>query len=93
MPWKTHPDDSKADGEDLKMDVAIMDAQYREAVSRNAMDNVPKSAQITKQDLEQLGYTVGCQGCVAILRGAARQTHAAGCSVESGQVRLGSKSY
>lgn len=79
VPWKTHPDDSNADGEDLKMDVTVMDAQYREVVSRNAMDNVPKSAQITKQDLEQLGYTVGCQGCVAILRGTARQTHAAGC--------------
>ena len=75
VPWKLNPEDMKVDGEDLKMNVTIMDERYREKVARDGADAAPKSAPITKEDLYNYGFTKGCQGCVAVLRGTARQTH------------------
>ena len=35
----------------------------------------PEGFMIKKEDLDQYGYTKGCQGCKAVLRGNTAQTH------------------
>ena len=40
---------------------------------------VPHRIMINKEDLEKYGYSAGCPGCKAILRGTARQGHSEAC--------------
>jgi len=40
---------------------------------------IPRSFNIRKTDLEVHGYTAGCLGCKAVLRGGSRQGHSAAC--------------
>ena len=75
-PWKM----DKADGEDLKLEVTIMDKDYRERIREEAgRETVPRRMFIRKEDVEEHGYTVRCPGCVSILRGTARQEHTEVC--------------
>ena len=70
----------KADGEDLKLEVTIMDKDYRERIREEAgRETVPRRMFIRKEDVEEHGYTVRCPGCVSILRGTARQEHTEVC--------------
>ena len=39
----------------------------------------PRRAGISKQDYRDHGYTPGCPGCIAIVRGTARQGHSEEC--------------
>ena len=76
VPWKM----DKADGEDLKLEVTIMDKDYRERIREEAgRETVPRRMFIRKEDVEEHGYTVRCPGCVSILRGTARQEHTEVC--------------
>ena len=77
VPWRTSEGDPKADGE--KPEVIKLNPE-QEHVEREIMkDAAPRRAYITKEDLNELGYTAKCPGCLAILRGTARQGHSADC--------------
>ena len=76
VPWQME----EVDGEDLKLEVTVMDKDYRERVrERAAEEAVPRRMFIRKQDVEEHGYTSRCPGCVSILRRTARQEHSAEC--------------
>jgi len=76
VPWQME----EVDGEDLKLEVTVMDKDYRERVREEAAEEtVPRRMFIRKQDVEEHGYTTRCPGCVSILRGTARQEHTAEC--------------
>ena len=78
-------EDPEGDGEDMGTGVTIMDKEYRERLEGEENVPVPRRLYIQKQDLDRLGYTVGCPGCVSVIRGGARQQHTEGCrrSLES----------
>ena len=76
VPWQT----GDVDGEDLKLEVTIIDKDYRERMREEATEEVvPIKIFRRKQDVEEHGHTVRCPGCVSILRGTARQEHSADC--------------
>ena len=80
VPWLPNPGEG-GDLEDVGGGVRVMDKDYRERIRQdeNAHEAVPRSVFITKDDLEENGYTVGCPGCKAILRGTTRQLHSKAC--------------
>ena len=76
VPWRM----GEIDGEDLKLEVTVMDKDYREGMLGEVVEEaVPRRMFIRKQDVEEHGYTVRCPGCVSILRGTARQEHSTEC--------------
>ena len=58
-----------------------MDKEYQERIRQDEGEHeaIPRQVFITKADLEENGYTVGCLGCKAILRGTTRQLHSKEC--------------
>ena len=81
VPWRKSERDEGVDGEGMRTDVRVMDSEYRERLEAEAEDRepVPRRAYIHKRDLEKFGYTVGCPGCVSVVRGGARQAHTEKC--------------
>ena len=78
VPWgmtKERP----GDGEEMKTEVTIMDKEYRERTRVEEHEAVPRKVYISKDDLEAHGYTVGCAGCMSVLRGTTRQAHTESC--------------
>jgi hypothetical protein len=76
VPWQM----GEKEGEDLKLEVTIMDKDYKEKMRGEAEgERVPRRMFIKKEDVEEHGYTVRCPGCVSILRGTARQEHSMEC--------------
>jgi hypothetical protein len=76
VPWQM----GEQEGEDLKMEITIMDKDYKEKMAgETEAERVPRRMFIRKEDVEVHGYTVRCPGCVSILRGTARQEHSAEC--------------
>ena len=78
VPWKMDKG-RPGDGEDLGTEVRVMDKDYKERMRQAEHEALPRHVYIKKEDLEEHGYTVGCPGCKAILRGTARQAHTDGC--------------
>ena len=58
-----------------------MDKDYKDRLKQAAVDRetVPRQMYIKIEDLERLGYTVGCAGCKSILKGTTRQAHSEAC--------------
>ena len=81
VPWKKNDEDPKADGENMKTEVTVMDKEYRERLDEERMgyEAVPRRVYLQKGDFERHGYTKGCPGCVSILKGTARQAHSERC--------------
>ena len=80
VPWYKNDRDEKIDGEAMKTEVKVMNKEYQEKFEDTEEHvPVPRRMAITKQNLEDHGYTVGCPGCVSILKGTARQMHTEGC--------------
>ena len=81
VPWKKNDEDEKADGEAMKAEVTIMDKEYRERMEegRQSYEPVPRRVYLQKSDFERYGFSMGCPGCVSILKGTARQAHSEGC--------------
>ena len=80
VPWKKNKDDEEADGEDLRAEVKVMDEACRESMQEEPIIvPVPRRICLGREDLEKYGYTVNCRGCVAILKGTARQAHREAC--------------
>ena len=77
LPWKLSEDDPEVDGEDLE----VTRLETREVdIERAKVDEaVPHRFIITRGDLDTHGFSQGCPGCKAILRGTARQGHAEAC--------------
>ena len=63
----------------MEMDVKVMDKHFKELLEQKAEEKVPRRMDISKQVLEEYGYTKGCQGCRAIIMKTARQGHSEGC--------------
>ncbi len=72
-PWRPSKDDPNMDGE--RADVIKLTHEQGEVEREVAGDTVPGRATINKEDVEIHGYTATCPGCMAILRGTARQGH------------------
>ena len=81
VPWRKNDEDEKADGEEMKTEVTIMDKEYRERVEEQGEDHrrVPRRAYLTKGDFEEYGFTMRCPGCISILKGTTRQAHSEHC--------------
>ena len=76
VPWQI----GEVDGDDLKLEVTVMDKDYRERMREEAADEaVPRRMFIRVLDVDEHGYALRCPGCVTILRGTARQEHSADC--------------
>ena len=73
-------DGREGDGDDLMIEVTIMDKDHREKIRNEARnDVVPRRMYIKKSDVEEHGYTVRCFRCISSLRETARQEHSDAC--------------
>ena len=66
--------------ERLKSEVVAMDKEYREKLLE-AEEHVPfpKRVYISRENLEEFGFTAICPGCMSFLQGTARQAHMENC--------------
>ena len=79
VPWRKNEDDPKMDGERLKSEVIVMDKEYKEKLEAEEHVPVPKRVYISRENLEEFGFTARCPGCMLLLRGTARQAHTESC--------------
>ena len=82
VPWRTQNGDEATDGERLPTELRPDQAEQvsTEIEKENLSKEIaPKGFTITKEDLDTHGYSKGCRGCTAVLRGNRAQTHTAGC--------------
>ena len=78
VPWKVNEADEKEDGEMLE--VIRMDEWASEEPGREReFETAPRRAKISKRDLEVHGYTVGCEGCKAVLGNKTARAHSEKC--------------
>ena len=58
VPWRMSSSDPNVDGDEMKLNVTIMDKEYRDKLIEEGefMDKVPKKFDIAKGDLEKHGY-------------------------------------
>ena len=77
VPWRVGVDDLDMDGELPK--VIKLNEQDEKSEMEKMAEVVPRRAYIAMDDLQKHGYSAKCPGCLAILRGTARQGHSAGC--------------
>ena len=75
VPWRKNEDDPKMDGERLKSEVIVMDEEYKEKLEAEEHVRVPKRVYISRENLEEFGFTARCPGSMSLLRGTARQAH------------------
>ena len=79
VPLRKNEDDPKMDGERLKSEVVVMDKEYRENLEAEEHVPVPKRVYISRENLEEFGFTARCPGCMSLLRGTARLAHTENC--------------
>ena len=79
VPWRKSEDDPRTDGEHLKSEVIVMNEEYKEKFETEEHVPVPKRVYISRENLEEFGFTARCPGCMSLLRGTARQAHAENC--------------
>ena len=79
VPWRKNEDDPKMDGERLKSEVIVMDKEYKEKLEAEEHVPVPKRVYISRENLEEFGFTARCSRCMSLLRGTARQAHTESC--------------
>ena len=79
VPWRKNEDDPKVDGERLKSEVVTMDKEYTEKLEAEEYVPVPKRVYISRENLEEFGFTARCPGCMSLLRKTARQAHTENC--------------
>ena len=70
VPWKVNPQDPNVDGEGMKLDVTVMDQQYRDQLGgqREEFEKVPRNFYLKERDFESHGCTEGCPGCISLLK-------------------------
>ena len=65
VPWRK----AKMDGERLKSDVAIKDKVHRERVEMEEHVRAPRRVCISRENLEEFGFTVRCHGMCVVASG------------------------
>jgi len=81
-PWRTQPEVEDADGERLPTELRPEKAERlatEEEKEDMTKEMAPKGFTISKADLDNHGYSKGCLGCAAVLRGNRAQMHKAAC--------------
>lgn len=91
VPWNMSDDDVKADGE--KYETVILPPAALEDIREEGQKSMPRNVAISKADLEAHGYTLGCGGCKAILKGTSRQGHSQGCRSRFNEVFQGTEKF
>ena len=66
VPWRRNEDDPKMDGERLKSELVVMDKEYREKLETEEFVPVPKRVYISRENLEDFGFTPRCPGCTSL---------------------------
>ena len=79
VPWRVSDNDPNVDGEKLVVEDLGRQMLEPEVAKEKEAVFVPHRIMIKKEDLEKYGYSAGCPGCKAILRGTARQGHSEAC--------------
>ena len=79
VPWRENEDDPKMGGDRLKSEAVVMDKENRERLEAEEHVPVPKRAYISRENLEEFGFTSRCLECMSLLRGIARQGHTENC--------------
>jgi hypothetical protein len=80
VPWRTSEEDQEVDGERLPSVTKVMSEKEEEGEKENlAGEGVPRRFPISRKDLTAHGYTSGCPGCKAVLRGGIKQKHTPAC--------------
>ena len=79
VPWRVSDNDPNVDGEKLVVEDLGRQMLEPEVAKEIEAVFVPHRIMIKKEDLEKYGYSAGCPGCKAILRGTARQGHSEAC--------------
>ena len=86
VPWRTSGNDPNADGEAMDPkpigvnDGEALQEDEREILREVVKMNVPRTFRTTDEDYQTHGYSRGCPGCRALLRGGtARQKHSEQC--------------
>ena len=69
VPWRQNQDDPKMDGERLKSEVIVMDKEYKEKLKTEEHVPVPKRVYISRENLEEFGFTERCPGCMSFASG------------------------
>ena len=90
VPWRTSEEDEDADGEVLRREAPeAVRMEPEEEERREEELPIPRAVYLRKTDLEKHGYTKDCPGCRAVLRGAARMPHSAGCRKRMSEAMAG----
>ena len=71
VPWRKSEDGAKMGGDGVKGDVVMMEMEKH--------DLAPKSANITREDLEEFWFAAKCPWRVSLLTGTARQAYIGNC--------------
>ena len=79
VPWRVSDNDPNVDGEKLVFEDLGRQMLEPEVTKEKEAVFVPHRIMIKKEDLEKYGYSAGCPGCKAIMRGTARQGHSEAC--------------
>ena len=73
VPWRRSEEDEKADGEAWRMDVPPPIAAKIESDDEEKWQEVvPRQFCMRKVDFDKHGYSSGCKGCRALLKGTTR---------------------
>ena len=78
VPWGKSEDDPKMVGERIKSEVVTMD-KYREKLEAEEHVPLPKRVYMSRENVEEFGFTARCPGCVSLHQGTARQAHTENC--------------
>ena len=71
----TGDDDPREDGQRLNNEALVRARDCRQHLAREEYVAAPKRANITREDLDHIGFTAACPGCVSKLRAPARQAY------------------
>lgn len=78
-PWRLSEEDAKMDGE--KLEVIRVEPRFEGEEREPGVEfgTVPRRGKIMRKDLEEHGYTAGCEGCKAALAGKQARAHSEKC--------------
>ena len=78
-PWRLSEEDASMDGE--KLEVIRVEPRFEGEEREPGVEfgTVPRRGKIMRKDLEEHGYTAGCEGCKAALAGKQARAHSEKC--------------
>ena len=60
-------------------ELRVMDEAEKEIMKEVFKEAVPRTFMLKQEDFETHGYSAGCPGCAALLRGTSKQKHTQEC--------------